>query len=55
MKQRAAVYHKRYTKTRYSFPNAAARGYRLNKLVDYLLTGATTLGIVVAILFLVTL
>ena len=55
MKQRTTVHHTRYRKTKNSFPNAATRGYRLNKFIDYLLTGATTLGIVVAILFLVTL
>lgn len=55
MKSRTAIYHKRYTKAQTPFPNAATQGYRLNKFIDYLLTGATTLGIVVAILFLVTL
>lgn len=55
MKQRTVVYSKRYKKEHCPFPNAAIRGYRLNKFVDYLLTCATTLGIVVAILFLVTL
>ena len=55
MKQQATIYHKKHQRTRSPYPNAAAQGYRLNKVVDYLLTGATTLGIVVAILFLVTL
>ena len=55
MKQRTAIYHTSYARTQSPFPNAATRGYRLNKLLDYLLTGATTLGIVAAILFLVTL
>ena len=38
-----------------SFPNSATATYRRNKIIDYLLTIATTIGIVVAILFLMTL
>ena len=52
MKQRTSIYNQKQIRTQYSFPNAATQGYRLNKIVDYLLTAATTLGIVVAILFL---
>ena len=55
MNYQTKFHHNRQTKTRSPYPNAAAKGYHLNRLVDYLLTGATTLGIVVAILFLVTL
>ena len=55
MKQRTGIYNKKPTRPQYAFPNAAAQGYRLNKFIDYLLTGATTLGIVVAILFLIML
>ena len=55
MKQRRTVYNPRYAKTQPNFPNVATRSYKLNKLVDYLLTAATTFGVVVAILFLVTL
>ena len=40
---------------RAAFPNAASAAYRYNKLVDYLLTAAATLGMVTAVLFLVTL
>ena len=37
------------------YPNAASGSYRINRILDTLLTGATTLGIVTAIYFLVTL
>ena len=37
------------------YPNAAAKGYKLNRLLDYLLTGAAGFGIVTALLFLVSL
>ena len=54
---------KRTTKRHYNgavqkqviYPNAATASYRYNKLVDYLLTGATTLGIAAAILLLMIL
>ena len=55
MKQRKTTYRPKYTKTYQRYPNVAARSYKLNKLVDYLLTVATAAGIVVAVLFLVTL
>ena len=38
-----------------AYPNAAAKGYKLNRLLDYLLTGAAGFGIVTALLFLVSL
>jgi len=50
--------HSRYSKAVHhhaAYPNAASAAYRYNKLVDYLLTGAATLGMVTAVLFLVTL
>ena len=55
MKTKTTVYHAGYTKTRRNFPNSASRAYRVNQIIDCLLTCATTLGIVVAILFLFTL
>lgn len=39
----------------FRYPNAATGNYRLNRVLDGILTCATTLGIVTAILFLVTL
>ena len=38
-----------------AYPNAAAKGYKLNRLLDYLLTGAAGFGIVTALLFFVSL
>ncbi|MBO5891741.1 MAG: hypothetical protein J6Q30_03405 [Oscillospiraceae bacterium] len=55
MKQNRTTYGPKYAKMQPRFPNTAARNYKLNKFIDYLLTAATTVGVVVAILFLVTL
>jgi hypothetical protein len=55
MKQNRTAYNPKYAKPQQRFPNVAARSYKLNKVVDYLLTAATTVGVVAAILFLVTL
>ncbi len=37
------------------YPNAAEKGYKLNQILDYLLTGAAGFGVVTALLFLVSL
>ena len=55
MKTKETGYYAGYAKTRRNFPNAATQSYRVNRIIDCLLTCATTLGIVVAILFLFTL
>ena len=55
MKQYRTTYNPKYAKHQQRFPNVATRSYKLNKLLDYLLTAATTFGVIVAILFLVTL
>jgi len=49
------TYHNRKNTMASRYPNAASGNYRLNRILDGLLTGATTLGIVTAIFFLVTL
>ena len=55
MKQNKTTYHPKYAKMQQRYPNVADRSYKLNKLIDYLLTAATAAGLVVAVLFLVTL
>jgi len=55
MKKHTNNYRKNNIHARNPYPNAATSSYRINRIVDYLLTGATTLGIVVTILFLFTL
>lgn len=55
MNQERNTYNNRYKTAQHRYPNAATRSYKLNKIVDYLLTAATTIGIVVAILFLAAL
>lgn len=51
MKNTSCTHHRSAVR----YPNAASGSYKLNRILDYLLTGATTFGIVTAILFLVTL
>lgn len=55
MKHTRTTYNPKYMKSQQRYPNVATKSYKLNKLVDYLLTAATTFGVVVAILFLATL
>ena len=55
MKHTRTAYSPKYAKKQQSYPNVATKSYKLNKVVDYLLTAATTVGVVVAVLFLVTL
>ena len=55
MKHNKTTYRPKFAKKKHSYPNVATRSYKLNKFVDYLLTAATTVGVVAAVLFLVTL
>ena len=55
MKKQVQNNKNRTSYSRVALPNSATAAYRRNKLIDYLLTGATTLAVVVAILFLITL
>ena len=51
----AACRRRAYIQThRYAFPNAARAGYFLERLLDGVLAAATTLGLVVMVIFVFT-